>query len=133
MQYPVPGLVCWLYLDLNSYFASVEQQLHPELRGRAVAVIPVKAETTCCIAASYETKAYGIQTGTDVAEARRLCPEIVLVEASQSQYARFHYAILEAVNRCLPVEQVLSIDEIACRLTGSQCNPDRAIVLGERL
>jgi DNA polymerase-4 len=45
-----------LYVDFNSYFASVEQQLVPELRGRPVAVLPVLAETTCCIAASYEAK-----------------------------------------------------------------------------
>jgi DNA polymerase-4 len=131
MQSLVAGLVRWLYLDLNSYFASVEQQLRPELRSRPIAVLPVMAETTCCIAASYEAKAYGIQTGTDVAEARRLCPEIIFVKASQSEYARFHQAILEAVNRCLPVEQVLSIDEIACRLAGSQCEPEKAIALAK--
>jgi DNA polymerase-4 len=133
MQSPVPGLVRWLYLDLNSYFASVEQQLHPELRRRPMAVLPVMAETTCCIAASYEAKAYGIQTGTDVAEARRLCPEITFVEASQSEYVRFHHAILEAVNRCLPVEQVLSIDEIACRLAGSERKPENAIALAKEV
>ncbi|HYK34819.1 DNA polymerase Y family protein [Alloacidobacterium sp.] len=129
MQYPVPGTVRWLYLDLNSYFASVEQQLNPDLRGRPMAVLPVMAETTCCIAASYEAKAYGIQTGTDVAEARKLCPEIVFVEAKQHEYARFHHKILEAVNLCLPVEQVLSIDEIACRLIASQCEPQQAVAL----
>ena len=44
--------VRWLFLDLNSYFASVEQELHPSLRNRPVAVVPVMADTTCCIAAS---------------------------------------------------------------------------------
>ena len=44
----------WLFLDLNSYFASVEQQLHPELRGRPVAVVPSITDSTCAIAASYE-------------------------------------------------------------------------------
>ena len=48
-----------LYVDFNSYFASVEQQLRPELRGKPIAVLPVVAETTCCIAASYEAKALG--------------------------------------------------------------------------
>ena len=60
-----------MIVDFNSFFASVEQQLRPELRGRPVAVAPVKAETTCAIAASYEAKAFGIKTGTPIAEARR--------------------------------------------------------------
>src|SRR6476659_7417499 len=71
--------VNWLFVDLNSYFASVEQQDRPELRGRPVGVVPMLADTTCCIAASYEAKAYGVRTGTIVADARRLCPEILLV------------------------------------------------------
>ena len=41
----------WLFLDLNSYFASVEQELRPELRDRPLAVVPLVADTTCCIAA----------------------------------------------------------------------------------
>ena len=49
-----------LFVDFNSYFASVEQQLNPALRGRPVGVVPVLAETSCCIAASYEAKALGI-------------------------------------------------------------------------
>ncbi len=56
--------VQWLFLDLNSYFASVEQEVRPELRQQPVVVVPVVADTTCCIAASYEAKAFGIRTGT---------------------------------------------------------------------
>ena len=74
----------WLFLDLNSYFASVEQELRPELRHRPMAVVPLVADTTCCIAASYEAKQYGVRTGTQVGEAKRLCPGIVLVEARHS-------------------------------------------------
>src|SRR5215469_14747720 len=71
--------VNWLFVDLNSYFASVEQQDRPELRGKPVGVVPMMADTTVCIAASYEAKAYGVRTGTVVAEARRMCPGIVFV------------------------------------------------------
>ena len=52
-----------LYLDMNSFFASVEQQLRPELRGRPVAVAAVDVDSTCCIAASYEARQLGIRTG----------------------------------------------------------------------
>jgi DNA polymerase-4 len=133
MLLPFPGLVRWLYLDLNSYFASVEQQLCPELRGRPVAVVPVEAETACCIAASYEAKRYGVVTGTDVHVARRLCPEIVFVPARHEHYAAFHHRIIAAVNRIVPVERVLSIDELAARLMGSECRPDRALELARNI
>ena len=65
----------WLFVDLNSYFASVEQEARPELRGRPVAVVPMMADTTVCIAASYEAKAHGVKTGTVVGDAKRMCPE----------------------------------------------------------
>jgi impB/mucB/samB family len=78
----------WLFVDLNSYFASVEQQVRPDLRGRPVAVVPMMAETTVCIAASYEAKAYGVRTGTVVADAKRMCPELVLVEGRHDNLYR---------------------------------------------
>ncbi|HET9463237.1 MAG TPA: DNA polymerase, partial [Thiobacillus sp.] len=65
-----------LYVDLNSYFASVEQQLRPELRGKPVGVLAVMADTTCCIAASIDAKQFGIKTGTPVWQARKLCKDI---------------------------------------------------------
>jgi DNA polymerase IV len=112
--------VNWLFVDLNSYFASVEQQDRPELRGRPVGVVPMLADTTCCIAASYEAKGYGVRTGTIVADARRLCPDIVLVEGRHELYTEYHHRIVEAVESCLPVTAVCSIDEMACRLMGRE-------------
>ena len=76
---PQDSSLNWLFVDLNSYFASCEQEARPELRGRPVGVVPMMADTTCCIAASYEAKAFGVRTGTIVADAKRLCPGIVLV------------------------------------------------------
>jgi len=79
---PEPGpALNWLFVDLNSYFASVEQEVRPDLRGRPVAVVPMMADTTVCIAASYEAKAYGVKTGTMVGEAKRMCPDLFLTEA----------------------------------------------------
>ena len=97
----------YLLVDMNSYFASVEQQNRPELRGRPVGVVSMLVETTCCIAASYEAKACGVKTGTLVRDARRLCPGIELVEARTTLYVATHHKIVEAVESCLPVTQVL--------------------------
>ncbi|HUY94245.1 MAG TPA: hypothetical protein VMU71_03060 [Terracidiphilus sp.] len=110
----------WLFVDLNSYFASVEQQERPELRGKPVGVVPAMVDTTCCIAASYEAKAYGVRTGTMVAEAKRMCPGIVLVEGRHELYVQYHHKVVEAVESCLPVSAVCSIDEMACRLMGRE-------------
>lgn len=104
-----------LFIDCDSYFASVEQHLDPALRGQPVAVAPVMAESTCCIAASYEAKAYGVKTGTRISEARVLCPGIVIVESKPAEYVRLHHRVIEAVESCIHVEDVLSIDEMwAC-------------------
>lgn len=108
-----------LLLDFNSYFASVEQQLNPALRGRPVAVLPVLAETTCCIAASYEAKRFGVKTGTNVAEARRLCPDIVFVQARPRVYVEMHKRLMQVVDSVFPLGEILSIDEVMCELTGS--------------
>jgi DNA polymerase-4 len=120
----------WLFLDLNSYFASVEQQERPELRGRPIGVLPLLTENTCCIAASYEAKGYGVKTGTNVAEAKLLCPHIVLVEARPKLYVEYHHRIVEAVGHCLPVTTVMSVDEMACRLMGRERALPNATTLG---
>jgi DNA polymerase-4 len=123
----------WLFVDLNSYFASVEQEVRPELRGRPIAVVPMMADTTVCIAASYEAKAFGVKTGTVVADAKRLCPGIELVEARHEIYVDYHHRVVEAVESCLPVSSVMSIDEMACRLLGRERPLRAALDLGLRV
>lgn len=108
-----------LYIDLNSYFASVEQEVQPELRGRPVAVVPVMADTTCAIAASYEAKKFGVKTGTIIADAKQQCPDLVLVQARHTLYVEYHHKIVDCVERVIHVKRVNSIDEMVCELTGS--------------
>jgi DNA polymerase IV len=107
-----------LYVDFNSYFASVEQQLRPELRGRPVAVVPMLAETTCAIAASIEAKRFGVKTLTNVADARRLCPEIVFVESRPAVYVEFHQRAKVVLESVAPIASVNSIDEMCITLSG---------------
>jgi DNA polymerase-4 len=111
--------VQWLFLDLNAFFASCEQQENPALRGRPVIVVQTPAESAVAIAASY-AKAFGIKTGTIVREARRLCPDVVPMQANHRLYTEYHERMLKAVDACLPVETVMSIDEMACRLMSDE-------------
>ena len=101
-----------LFIDFDSYFASVEQHYQPELRGKPVGIAPVVAESSCCIAASYEAKAHGVKTGTRISEARVLCPEIHIVPARPELYIKTNKAIVEVVEQTIHVEDVLSIDEM---------------------
>jgi DNA polymerase-4 len=123
---PVPDLR-WLYLDLNSYFASVEQQLQPCLREKPVAVVPVETDATCAIAASYEAKAFGVGTGTPIYEAKKMCPGLICVLARHELYVEFHHRILEEVERHIPVTAVCSIDEAACRLMKNEASEEAAM------
>lgn len=108
-----------LAVDFNSYFASVEQQEVPALRGKPVAVVPVIAPTTCCISVSYAAKARGVRAEMGVAEAQLLCPELAIVEARPVMYVRYHRALLEVIESCIHVSQVKSIDEVECELTAT--------------
>jgi DNA polymerase-4 len=84
------------------------------------------ADTTSCIAASYEAKALGIKTGTQVGEAKRLCPGIILIEGNHTEYAKYSKAISDAVELACPVAHNPSIDEMCCQLIGREQEPPRA-------
>ncbi|MDI1229187.1 MAG: impB/mucB/samB family protein [bacterium] len=115
-EFAPPTQLRWLYVDFNSYFASVEQQMDPRLRGKPVAVIPVETEYTSAIAASYEAKAFGVKTGTPVHEARKMCPGLICVLGNHQKYVEFHENIIDEIDRHIPVAKVCSIDEMACEL-----------------
>lgn len=125
--------VNWLVVDLNSYFASVEQQMNPKLRGKPVAVVPMKTDTTCCIAASYQAKAFGVKTGTSVRDARQMCPGIVFIDGNHDKYVEYHERIVEAIESCHPVNAVLSIDEMSCKLGGRDRNLKNATELAREI
>lgn len=109
------------------------QQLNPALRGRQVAVVPVLSGSTVAISASYEAKAFNVATGTRIAEAMRLCPDLQLMPAQHDVYVDFHHRILDAIERCLHVTQVCSIDEVACELLGRERELDNALALARRI
>ena len=95
-----------LHADLDAFFASVEQRDDPRLRGR-----PVIVGAGVVLAASYEAKAYGIRTAMGGAEARRLCPEAIVVSPRMSAYADASKAVFEVFEDTTPLVEGLSIDE----------------------
>ncbi|WP_018969211.1 DNA polymerase Y family protein [Rubritalea marina] len=122
-----------LFLDFDSYFASVEQHLQPQLRGKPIGIAPVMAESSCCIAASYEAKHFGVKTGTMIREARQLCPEIQIVPARPELYVQYHHRLVEAIESAIHVEAVLSIDELWCWLPYNLRDPQQLQHIGENI
>ena len=122
-----------LFVDFNSYFASVEQHVQPKLRGKPVAVVPVFADTTCCIAASYEAKRFGVKTCTMVGEAKKMFPGLQVIEARPALYVEYHNELVALVESCMHVSQVHSIDEMDCELTGKWRQKDEAMALARQI
>jgi len=133
MTLSAPGKLRWLFFDLNSYFASVEQQDNPDLRSKPIAVVPSMTDATCAIAASYEAKAYGIKTGTKIYDAKKMCPGLICVAARHDVYVAYHERIFDEVERYLPVEKRCSIDEGACRLMNNEHDPHQAVAIAKQI
>ena len=95
-----------LHADLDAFYASVEQRDDPRLRGRPVIVGP-----GVVLAASYEAKAYGVRTAMGAAQARRLCPDAVVVEPRFSAYVEASRAVFAVFDDITPLVEGLSIDE----------------------
>jgi DNA polymerase IV len=95
-----------LHADLDAFYASVEQRDDPRLRGR-----PVIVGAGVVLAASYEAKAYGVRTAMGGAQARRLCPQAVVVPPRMSAYAEASKAVFDVFEQTTPLVEGLSIDE----------------------
>ena len=104
-----------LFIDMDSFFASVEQELHPDWRGRPVGVCPFVHNATCVIAASAEAKRHGVRTGTNIGEARQRCPEIILVPGNSSAYRDYHRQIMAKLEQTRCKVFIRSIDEAYLR------------------
>ena len=110
-----------LYIDCDGFFASVEQQMHPHLRGKPVGVVPFKdAQHTCVIACSREAKLRGVKNVMDLKEARERCPDIIFVPQSPDLYRRAHNTLLSEISAVIPVDAVKSIDELTCRISPAE-------------
>jgi DNA polymerase-4 len=104
-----------LHADLDSFYASVEQRDAPRLRGRAVIV-----GGGVVLAASYEAKRHGVQGGMGGSEARRRCPEAIVVPARMAAYSEASKAVFEIFEQTSPVVEPLSIDEAFLETRGME-------------
>ncbi|MGB9613723.1 MAG: DNA polymerase IV, partial [Candidatus Margulisiibacteriota bacterium] len=100
-----------LHLDLNSFFASVEQATNPALRGRPIVVGGGIEKSSVVAAASYEAKAYGIKNGMPTWEAKKLCPHLTIVIGDMTKYLHTSKEITKMLTRYTDLVEVFSIDE----------------------
>ena len=108
---PGPSL---LHVDLDAFYASVEQLRRPELRGKPIAV-----GGGVVLAASYEARRYGVRAAMPLGRARQLCPRLIVVDGSYGDYLELSNQVFEVCRRFTPrVEQIL-IDEAFLDVSGA--------------
>ena len=108
-----------MHVDLNSFFATAEQQANPALRGKPVGILKASGRT-CVIAASVEAKRFGVKTGANVYEARKLCPGIILVPADFDKYSDITYRFIDICKSYSPICEVFSLDECFIDVTETE-------------
>lgn len=129
MQEPWPRAI--ILVDMNAFFASVEQLDNPELRGRPVAITN-GLTGTCIITSSYEARADGVKTGMRIKEARQLCPGLIQIPSHPERYAEISTNIMRALQDISPDVEVFSVDEAFLDVTHCQSlwgHPERIAAL----
>lgn len=108
-----------ILVDMNAFFASVEQLDHPEWRGRPVAITN-GLTGTCIITSSYEARGYGVKTGMRLWQARKICPGLIQCPANPVRYAEVSSRIMKALEDITPEIEIFSVDEAFLDVTYCQ-------------
>jgi len=108
-----------ILVDMNAFFAAIEQLDNPALRGQPV-VITNGSQGTCIITSSYEARSYGIKTGMRLREARQLCPHLIQAPSHPKRYTEISRAIMTALEDVTPDVEVFSVDEAFLDVTHCQ-------------
>lgn len=107
-----PNISTWMHIDLNSCFATIEQQANPHLRGKPIVVAAYATDYGCILAPSIEAKTYGIKTGMRVKEARKICPLLITLECDPPKYRFVNKQLQKLFSQYSPHVSVRSIDEM---------------------
>jgi len=99
-----------IHVDMDAFFASVEERDEPTLKGKALGVIGTNTRTVL-VTASYRARKYGVKTGMNIPEAKAVCPQIVLVRANHEKYTNICGQIAEMLDDFSPLVEIFSIDE----------------------
>lgn len=102
--------------DMDAFFASVEQQANPHLRGKPIAVVGAGARTVITTA-SYEARRFGVKTGMNIYEAKKACPHLIFVTGDNEKYTHTCKELTRIYNRFTPDMEVYSIDEAFLDIT----------------
>ncbi len=108
-----------LHVDMDAFFASVEQRCNPRLRGKAIAVVGANKRTVVTTS-SYEARALGVRTGMNKYEAKKVCPSLIFVEGDNRKYTSASTRIMDILKSFSPLVEVYSVDEAFIDLTGTE-------------
>lgn len=109
-----------LHVDMNAYFASVEQKANPLLRGKPVLVVADSRRRTVVMTASYEARPFGVKTGMNLYEAKKLCPQAVVVDGDSEKYLYSTSQLLDVFESFTDQVEMFSCDEAFLDVTGSR-------------
>ena len=123
-----------LHIDFNSYFATVEQQANPRLRGKPVGVTGGDRMTRTVLgAASVEAKRFGVKTGMQIWQAKKLCPQIILVKGDSDKYLEVTKRFLGLLKSYSPYVEVFSIDEVFLEPSSYNLAPNSILHIAEEI
>lgn len=122
-----------LHIDMDAFYASVEQRDDPSLRGRPVAVGGQPGERGVVAAASYEARAFGVRSAMSMAKAVRLCPSLVIVRPDFARYKAASNAVFTLFRDVTPLVEPLSLDEAYLDVTENAWHEPLAVTVARRL
>ena len=128
---PRPSTI--LHIDLNSCFATIEQQANPHLRGKPIAVAAYTTPNGCILAPSVEAKRFGIRTGMRVRDGKHLYPNLIVLSSDPWKYRNVHWKLRNLISKYTNDFEPKSIDEFVLNLKGYPCLRNEMLEVGNEI